>query len=109
MTEPEPWEIAAAREHGARDHIAMLLLAGVSLAWAIIPPVRLLVLTALRLAMAGLLAALAWIAPDLLAKLLLFGAHAFVVLALLSIAAHIEGATLGPLADWITQRRGRDA
>lgn len=96
---PEPWDIAAAREHGVSDWAAVLLLGAGAALVAILPSLRLVVLTALRLSIAALLAAASLVAPSLAAEACAWGARGFVLLALLSIAAHVEGATLGPLVD----------
>lgn len=106
MDHPEPWEVAAAREHGAVDALAMAILAAGALVWALIPPARLVALTGLRLGVAAILAASAALASGVVAQALAFGAHGFLFLALFSVAGHLEAMTLGPIVDRIA---GKDA
>lgn len=101
---PEPWDIAAQREHGLRDALAILLLGVGALVVALLPTARLWVLTGLRLSVAALLASASLVAPALAAEALAWAAKGFVLLALLSLAAHVEAATLGPLVDRIVGR-----
>ncbi len=105
--DPEPWEIAAAREHGVRDGVAILLLGLGAAVLAILPPARLVALTALRLTAATVLAAGAMVTGGLLAKALAFGAHGFLLLAVFSIAAHVEAATFGPIVDRLTGKEAK--
>ena len=102
--EPEPWDLAAQREHGLRDYAAIALLGVVGLVVALAPSARLVVLTGLRLAIAAGLLAVSALVTGWTAQVLLFAAHGFLVLALFSLAAHIEAATLGPLVDRIVGR-----
>lgn len=101
---PEPWDIAAAREHGLRDWLAMAILAAGALAWALVPSARLVAFTALRLGAAALLATATLVTSGLVAQALSFAAHGFLILALFSLAAHVEAATFGPLVDRIAGR-----
>lgn len=98
---PEPWEIAAAREHGAGDAVALTILAIGALIWSLIPPTRLVALTALRLCMAAALATAAVLTGGVVAQVLSFAAHGFLFLALFSVASHVEAATFGPIVDRI--------
>lgn len=98
---PEPWEVAAAREHGIHDAVAMVILAAGALALALLPPARLVALTGLRLGMAAVLATAASMAGGVVAQALWFAAHGFLFLALFSVAGHIEAATFGPIVDRI--------
>lgn len=106
MDHLEPWEVAAAREHGALDFIAIVILAAAAMAWALIPPARLVALTGLRLCVAAILTASATLTGGVVAQVLSFAAHGFLFLALFSVAGHIEATTLGPIADRIA---GKDA
>ena len=106
MDHPEPWEVAAAREHGAMDALAMVILVAGALVWALVPSARLVALTGLRLGVAAILAASAALASGVVAQALAFGAHGFLFLALFSVAGHLEAMTLGPIVDRIA---GKDA
>lgn len=97
----EPWEIAAGREIGAGLLITMVL---VSAVLAVVPPKRLVVLTGLRLLIAGALAVVAMCLSGTLAKIVWFGSSGFLLLAALSVAAHVEGAVLGPVVDRLVGR-----
>lgn len=97
----EPWEIAAGREIGAGLLITMVL---VSAVLAVVPPKRLVVLTGLRLLIAGALAVVAMCLSGMLAKIVWFGSSGFLLLAVLSVAAHVEGAVLGPVVDRLVGR-----
>lgn len=100
MEDVEPWEIAAERGAGVALTLVMVL---VSLAMAVTPAKRLLVLTGLRLTIAGLCALVAVSLPlGLLSKGMWFASSAFVLLAALSCAAHVESVVLGPLVDRLT-------
>lgn len=100
----EPWEVAAGREVGAG---LMLTMVAVSAVLAVVPPRRLVVLTGLRLGIAGVFAAWAMVLPGVLAKVSGLGAHGFLLLAALSVAAHVEGAVLGPVVDRLVGRAER--
>lgn len=102
--EPEPWDIAAAREHGLRDWLAMAIMAMGALAWALVPSARLVAFTALRLGAAALLATATLVTSGLVAQAFDFGSRAFLLLALFSLAGHVEAATFGPLVDRIAGR-----
>lgn len=107
MDHPEPWEVAAAREHWAVDAVAMAILAAGALAWALIPPARLVALTGLRLGVAAILVASSALTGGVVAQVLSFAAHGFLFLALFSVAGHIEATTLGPIADRIAGKEKR--
>lgn len=102
--DPEPWDVAAARGMRVRDFAGVVLLLAFHGLLLVLPPWRLWVLTALRLAIAGLAMALSLALPGLLAKIAYFVASGFLLLALLSLAAHVEAVTLGPLVDRIAGR-----
>lgn len=104
MTEPEPFEIASLREYGALDYAAILTMGVVALAIALLPPARLLALTSIRLAIAASLLALSWASSGWFSTITAWASHAFLLLAVLSVAAHIEGAVLGPVVDRIVGR-----
>lgn len=97
----EPWEIAAGREIGMG---LLLTMVAVSAVLAIVPPKRLVVLTGLRLLIAGALALVAMCLSGMLAKVVWFGSSGFLLLAALSVASHVEGAVLGPLVDRLVGR-----
>lgn len=99
----EPWEIAAGREIGAGLLITMV---AVSAVLAVVPPKRLVVLTGLRLIVAGGFALAAMVAPGMLAKIAWFASSGFLLLAGLSVAAHVESAVLGPVVDRLIGRAG---
>lgn len=101
LSEPEPFEIASMREHSYVDYAAILLLGLCALAWAVAPPVRLLVLTAVRVCIAALLITTSWAATGFLSTAMAWAGHAFLFLALFSVAAHVEAAVLAPLVDRI--------
>lgn len=101
MDHPEPWKVAAAREHGAVDAIAIAILAAGALVWALTPPARLVALTGLRLAVAAIMAGASVATSGIVASVFWFAASGFAFLALFSIAGHIEAAALGPLVDRI--------
>lgn len=97
----EPWEIAAGREVGSG---LMLTMIAVSAVLAIVPPRRLVVLMGLRLGIAGVFAVGAMVLPGVLGRVSGFGASGFLLLAALSVAAHVEGAVLGPVVDRLVGR-----
>lgn len=103
--EPEPWDVAAGRGLHGLDLVALLLLAGASVVAAIVPPLRLVVHTILRLLIAGAIAGLSFLLPEALGRPAMWVAHAFAFLALFGIAAHIEGAVLGPIVNRITKEQ----
>lgn len=107
MDHPEPWEVAAAREHRLMDAVAIALLAAPALAWAMVPPARLVALTGLRLGVAAILAASATLTGGVVAQVLAFAAHGFLFLALFSVAGHVEATTLGPIADRIAGKESK--
>lgn len=71
------------------------------------PPLRLVLVTGARCAIGGTMIALAALLPDLVAQSLRFVGHAFVVMSVIGLAAHIEAAVLGIAVDRVLTVLGR--
>lgn len=97
----EPYGVAGERALSGVDYAAIGLAFVVTACTACVPPLRLVVLTGVRLGIAGLLWVGGMMMPGVAATIMTWSAHAFMFLALFSVAAHVEAATLGPLVDRI--------
>ena len=104
MVEHERSSALSVRGSGIADRAGTLLVASVAAAISVLPPARLLALTSIRLAIAASLLALSWASSGWFSTITAWASHAFLLLAVLSVAAHIEGAVLGPVVDRIVGR-----
>lgn len=101
MVEPDQSSALSARGSGIADRAGTLLVASVAAAISVLPPARLLALTSIRLAIAAILLAISWASSGMISTVASWAGRTFVLLAMLSVAAHIEGALLRPIIDRI--------